>query len=407
MEKIKIINDPVYGFIKIPGDIIFRLIGHPYFQRLRRIKQLGLTHLVYPGAQHTRFHHALGALHLMGVAVESLKAKGVEISPDEAEAVSIAILLHDIGHGPFSHALEKVFVEGLAHEEISVQFMNRMNDEFGSALTTAIAIFEDKYPKKFLHQLVSSQLDIDRLDYLRRDSFFTGVYEGTIGSDRIINMMNVKGDALVIEAKGVYSIEKFLLARRFMYWQVYLHKTSVSAEQLLLKIMIRAKELAAQGVGLFCTSAFRYFLYNKIDKKAFISDTKALDTFALLDDYDIFAAIKEWMGHSDYILSALCKKMINRDLFKIELQPVRLSKEKIENMREKVSGKYNIPENLAHYFVFSGAVENRAYSTASINISILKNDDSVVDISKVSGLYELSGLTTSERKYFICYPKDL
>ena len=397
----------MYGFIKIPGDLIFQLIEHPYFQRLRRIKQLGLTHLVYPGAQHTRFHHALGALHLMGVAMETLKSKGVEITLEEEEAVSIAILLHDIGHGPFSHALEKVFICDSSHEDISILFMKRLNDEFGGALTNAIAIFEDTYPKKFLHQLVSSQLDIDRLDYLRRDSFFTGVYEGTIGSDRIINMMNVKNDSLVIEAKGVYSIEKFLLARRFMYWQVYLHKTSVSAEQLLLKIMLRAKELAMQGAELFCTSGFRYFLYNNIDKNSFTADGKALDAFAVLDDYDIFAAIKEWMGHSDFVLAALCKRMINRDLFKIELQPVRPDKEKIGKMQKSITEKHNIPESLAHYFVFYGAVENRAYSTDSININILNKNNSIMDISAVTGLYDIKGLTTSERKYFICYPKDL
>jgi HD superfamily phosphohydrolase len=407
LNKIKILNDPVYGFIRIPRDLVFNLIEHPYFQRLRRIKQLGLTHMVYPGALHTRFHHALGALHLLSMALETLKMKDVDISDEEAEAASIAILLHDAGHGPFSHALENILAPGIHHEELSLFFMESLNKEFDGKLSLAIEIFNGTYKKKFLHQLISSQLDVDRLDYLRRDSFYTGVYEGVIGSDRIIMMMNVVNNELVVEEKGIYSIEKFLLARRFMYWQVYLHKTVVSAEQLLIKILQRAKYLAAKGEDLFATPAFHYFLYNQINRHSFQSDSKVLDTFASLDDYDIIASIKSWITHSDIILSTLCKKMINRELNKIEFHKHPFPEEKINNLRETVSYKYSIPADQAHYFVFTDVVENSAYSAESIKINILMKDGAVLDIAEASDQYDLGTLSKNVKKYFICYPKQV
>lgn len=407
MSKIKIINDPVYGFVRIPGDIIFRLIEHPYFQRLRRIKQLGLTHLVYPGALHTRFQHAIGAQHLMRLALDNLRSKGIKITDEECDAASIAIILHDIGHAPFSHALEHSLIEGVHHEVLSLLFMEKFNEEFDGRLSLAIEIFKGTYHKKFLHQLVSSQLDVDRLDYLKRDSFYTGVYEGFIGSDRIIMMMNVENDELVVEAKGIYSIEKFLLARRFMYWQVYLHKTVVSAEQLLVKIMKRAKELANEGKELFATPSLHYFLYNKIKRSDLQPNSKVLDTFALLDDYDIQASIKAWMQHPDSILSTLCKKMICRDLFKIEFHKEPIDPVRVQFLQQEAAKAYAVPQDLAHYYVFTDEVENNAYSAESIKINILMKDKTVMDIAEASDQYDLSTLSKRVRKYFICYPKNL
>jgi len=368
LSKIKIFNDPVYGFVIIPRDIIFQLIEHPYFQRLRNIKQLGLTSLVYPGALHTRFHHALGALHLMHLAIDNLRQKGVVVSDEEYIGASIAILLHDIGHGPFSHALEQVMVEGISHEEISLLYMNRLNDEFGGQLSLAIEIFKGTYHKKFLHQLVSSQLDTDRLDYLRRDSFYTGVSEGTIGSDRIILMMDVRDNQLVIEDKGIYSVEKFLMSRSFMYWQVYLHKTVLSAELLIVKILERARELALAGETVFASPAFGFFLTQKINKNRFLTDSKVLDTFALLDDVDILASVKNWATHSDVILSALCKKMINRDLFRVELHKTPPSPETISQLKNKAAAKYHLSDSETSYFVFSDRVENKTYTSEEVNI---------------------------------------
>ena len=320
MNKKKIFNDPVYGFVSVPYEIIFDLIEHPYFQRLRNIKQLGLTHLVYPGALHTRFHHALGAMHLMSIALETLKNKGVKITEEESKAVTIAILLHDIGHGPFSHALESCIVPSIHHEDLSILLMKRLNIEFKGALTLAIEIFENKYDKKFLHQLVSGQLDMDRMDYLNRDSFYTGVSEGVIGFDRILKMICVIDDQLVIEEKGIYSIEKFLIARRLMYWQVYYHKTVISAEQLLVKVLRRAKEISVQGKVLFATPSFSFLLKNNPSADDFKGDERYLDAFANIDDHDIYSAIKVWTNDEDVILSKLCTELINRRLYSIEIQ---------------------------------------------------------------------------------------
>src|SRR5690554_3755238 len=325
LNKKKIINDPVYGFISIPSDLVYDLIEHRYFQRLRYIKQVSLTHLVYPGALHTRFHHALGAMHLMLLAIETLKGKGVEITKEEEEAAIIAILLHDIGHGPFSHSLEHTLVEGISHEHISHLIMNELNEEFAGQLTLAIAIFQDQHPKHFLHQLVSSQLDTDRMDYLNRDSFFTGVSEGVISFDRIIKMLNVANNQLVVEQKGIYSIEKFLIARRLMYWQVYLHKTVVSAEQMLIKALTRAKELSNSGVEMFATPALQHFLKQRITHQNFEQSNEHLDWFTKLDDSDIMSALKVWTNHEDFVLSTLCKKLLGRELFRTEMRTTPFS----------------------------------------------------------------------------------
>lgn len=406
-QGIKIFNDPVYGFVNLKKDLSFRIVEHPYFQRLRRIKQLGMTHYVYPGALHTRFHHALGAVHLLSLALENLVRKNVDISPEEQDAVSLAVLLHDIGHGPFSHALENAIVPGLSHEDLSLRFMEYFNVEFGG-LDMAISIFKDTYPKKFLHSLVSGQLDVDRLDYLRRDSFYTGVVEGNIGSDRIINMMNVRDDELVIEAKGIYSIEKFLLARRLMYWQVYLHKTVVAAEQLLLKIFIRAKEIAALDASLFCTPAFSFFLRGEGLTPDSGGNSKVLDTFAQLDDFDIMASIKVWAGHSDFILSTLCKKMIDRHLYKCTFSNEPVAEEELNALRSAMLSAYpQLDEKGLDYFVFTDKVENSIYSADKVRINILTEDGTAKDIAEVSGQYDLHTLSRQSTKYFLCYPKEL
>lgn len=360
-KKRKIINDPIYGFVTLPDDFIYELINHPYFQRLRRIKQLGLTNLVYPGALHTRFHHAIGAMYLMTEAIKVLQSKQIEITEDEVRAVTIAILLHDIGHGPFSHALEHTIVKGVSHEDISDLLMQRLNSWYDGKLTLAIKIFNNQYKKKFLHQLVSSQLDMDRLDYLRRDSFFTGVSEGVISSDRIIKMLNVKNDELVIEEKGIYSIEKFIIARRLMYWQVYLHKTVVSAENLLVNILVRAKQLAAKGIELFATPALSVFLKNNFSKKDFVSKPELLDSFASLDDYDIFTSVKVWAQHKDKILSTLCNNLVNRKLFRIELKREKAELSSKKELIEKCMKQYKLSKKEASFFVVSGEIENSAY----------------------------------------------
>lgn len=405
-NKRKILNDPVYGFISIPDELIFDIIEHPYFQRLRRIKQLGLTHMVYPGALHTRFHHAVGAMHLMSEAIEVLRSKGYEISEAEAQAVTIAILLHDIGHGPFSHALENNIVYGLNHEDISDLFMKRLNAFFEGKLSLAIEIFQNKYPKKFLHQLVSSQLDVDRLDYLKRDSFFTGVSEGVISTERIIKMLNIVDDNLVIEAKGIYSIEKFLVARRLMYWQVYLHKTVLAAENLLVRILKRAKYLCEKGHELFATPAFKEFLYNRYSAESFAENPELLDTFALLDDFDIYTSVKVWCNSADPILSELCSKMINRNLFHISLQNNPFDRDFIEGIRRKVQQKYGISHEETNYFVISEQVENNAYSIQHDNINILFKNGNILDISEASDLLNVQVLSKSVTKYFLCYPKE-
>ncbi len=405
-NKLKIFNDPIYGFITVPYPIIHDLIEHPYFQRLRRIKQVGMSHMVYPGALHTRFHHAMGAMHLMTEAIEVLRFKGVKISDEEAKGVTIAILLHDIGHGPFSHALEHSIVSGVHHEDLSSLFMQRLNEKFKGQLTTAIRIFNNTYPKKFLHQLVSGQLDMDRMDYLNRDSFYSGVSEGVISYDRIIKMLNVHKDQLVVEDKGIYSIEKFIVARRLMYWQVYLHKTVLSAENLLVNILSRAKELANKGEELFATPAFKYFLYNKISKKDFDKNPALLDLFAQLDDYDIHTSVKVWMNHSDKVLARLCTNMVERKLFKIELQSENFKENYVYKKLKAVMHNYKISEKEAAYFVITDKISNNAYNPEKDKINILFKNGNLKDITEASDQLNIRALSTPVQKHFICYPKD-
>ena len=405
MNKKKLFNDPVYGFVSIAYETVFDLIEHPYFQRLRNIKQLGLTHLVYPGALHTRFHHALGAMHLMGIALETLKNKGVAITEEEAEAVTIAILLHDIGHGPFSHALESCIVPGVQHEALSVLIMHRLNKTFNGKLSLAIAIFENKYEKKFLHQLVSSQLDMDRLDYLNRDSFYTGVSEGVIGFDRILKMLHVVNDELVVEEKGIYSIEKFLISRRLMYWQVYLHKTVIAAEQLLVKIFQRAKAIANKGVPLFASPSFNLLLTNKISTEAFYENELYLDAFMKLDDSDLFSAIKVWAEHEDLILAKLCKLLIDRKLFTIEMQNEAFTPKSIQAHKDKLTISFPLTSEEQDYFIFSGKITNNAYNMEVGKINILTKSKGLIDIADASDNLNLSALSKTVEKYFICYPK--
>lgn len=406
-NKRKIINDPIYGFVTLPDEIVYDLINHPIFQRLRRIKQLGLTNLVYPGALHTRFHHAIGAMHLMTEALQVLKSKGVKITEDECRAAIIAILLHDVGHGPFSHALEHTIVKGVHHEDISTMLMDELNKAFKGKLSLAIKIFKDEHPKKFLHQLVSSQLDVDRLDYLKRDSFFTGVSEGVISTDRIIKMLAVVDGNLVVEAKGIYSVEKFLIARRLMYWQVYLHKTVLSAEKLLVNILKRAKELSLHGADLFATPALSLFLKNNYSKKDFISKPELLKQFVLLDDYDIMASIKAWMNHEDKVLALLCKNMLERHLYKIQLQNKKFTEAEKNTWLEKVMKKYKLTKSEAEYFVFTESVNNSAYNSSEIKINILYNNNVLVDVAKASDQLNIKMLSKKVTKYFICYPKGL
>ena len=405
-NKKKIFNDPIYGFISIPYDIIYDLIEHPYFQRLRRINQLGLTHLVYPGALHTRFHHAMGAMHLMQRAIDVIRSKGHEITYEEAKGVTIAILLHDIGHGPFSHALEYCIVKNVTHETISALLMDRLNDHFNGELDLAIRIFKNQYHKKFLHQLVSSQLDMDRLDYLKRDSFYTGVSEGVISADRIISMLNVKDDALCVEAKGIYSIEKFIIARRLMYWQVYLHKTVLSAEQLLVHILKRAKELARNKVELFSTPTFRRFLYHDFDTESFAKDKSVLNDFAALDDFDITASIKAWQQHEDAILSMLCRSMLNRNLYKIELSNEPISSDRFDEKKQTVMDNLNISEHETEYLVFSGTIANNAYNPKNDKINLLYKDGTILDIAAAADQLNISMLSKSVTKYYTCFPKQ-
>lgn len=397
----------MYGFINIPSGIIFELIEHPYVQRLRRIKQLGMTHLVYPGALHTRFHHALGALHLMTQAIEVLRSKGHTITDEESEAVSIAILLHDIGHSPFSHALEKTLIDQVSHEELSLLFMERLNQEFNGRLSLAIKIFKNEYTKKFLHQLVSSQLDMDRLDYLNRDSFYTGVSEGVISSERIIKMLELHNDELVVEAKGIYSVEKFIIARRLMYWQVYLHKTVIAAEQMLINILKRAKELALNGDKLFATPAFKFFLENVISKKSLVSDENFISGYIALDDSDISASVKVWAQHTDKVLSWLCQCLVNRKLYKVVLQKEEFSSEVIDKLKVKAKQYFSIPDEDADYFVFSRSIVNNAYSVHNEQINILFKDGNVTDISKAADQLNISVLSTPVTKNYLCFAKEL
>lgn len=396
-NKLKIINDPVYGFIKIPYDLVFDLIEHPLFQRLRRIRQLGLTHFVYPGANHTRFQHAVGAMHLMGQAIEVIRSKGHSITDEEARAVTIAILLHDIGHGPFSHSLEHSLIKNTSHEEISLMFMEQLNDEFQGELSMSIAIFRNNYHKKFLHQLVSSQLDMDRLDYLKRDSFFTGVTEGVIGSDRIIKMLNVLNDQLVVDEKGIYSIEKFLIARRLMYWQVYLHRTVVASEQLLVMMLKRAQALTSGGKELFATPALTYFLQKH--------DQVSLEQFALLDDNDILASAKVWCNNSDRVLSMLADGLVNRNLFSVELDNQSFRADRVKEIRSSVAETLSITIEEAEYLVVSDSISNYAYSDMDDRITIMDKRGNSRDIAEASDILNISVLSKTVRKYFLCYPR--
>lgn len=403
-NKLKIFNDPIYGFIRIPSVLIFDLIAHPYFQRLRRISQMGLSYLVYPGAHHTRFHHALGCMHLMQKAVQVLRFKQVEISSEEEEGLLIAILLHDIGHGPFSHALENSVVDGVEHEAISLLFMEALNKEFNGSLTVAIAIFKGEYPKKFLNQLVSSQLDIDRLDYLKRDSFYTGVAEGNINSERLITMLHVVHGELVVEEKGIYSVEKFLIARRFMYWQVYLHKTGLVAEQLLISILKRAKSLVNNGQKLQCSAPLQFFITEAVTLSHF--GPEILLTFSQLDDIDVLSAIKSWQYHDDFVLSQLCKRILNRKLLKIELRNKRVNTAALQEQFIAFQQQHNLSDEEVSYFVFAGEIENKAYNQKEQNINILLRNGKVTDVANASDQLNLMALSKTVRKYYVCFPKE-
>jgi HD superfamily phosphohydrolase len=405
INKLKILNDPIYGFISIPNPFIYDLIQHPYFQRLRRISQMGLSYLVYPGAHHTRFHHALGCMHIMQKAIEVLRFKGVSISEEEENALLVAILLHDIGHGPFSHAMEHSIVEDINHEAISLLFMKNLNDEFGGKLSLAIQIFKGDYHRKFMLQLISSQLDMDRMDYLKRDSFYSGVAEGNISSDRLIQMMTVVNDQLVIEEKGIYSVEKFLMARRLMYWQVYFHKTSLVAELILTKVLKRAKELTQKGMVLNCSEPLLYFMNNKIDLASFDSNT--LDKFANLDDFDIISALKAWVNNDDFILSNLSKMIINRDLLKIKLKNEKFSKVDLESLKSKFSKDNQVSIQDSNYFIFKGKIKNQAYSVQAEPIRILKKDNTIEDVVEASDQLNLKSISKEVTKYYLCYPKQL
>ena len=399
----KILNDPVYGFITLNKGILLNIVDHPYFQRLGRIKQLGLTYLVYPGAHHTRFHHAIGAAHLMEQAVQTLKENGITISNDEKMAVILAILLHDIGHGPFSHALENSFVRGINHEEISKFFMHSLNHNFGGDLTLAIEIFNDQYPKRFLHDLVSSQLDMDRLDYLKRDSFFTGVSEGVVSNQRIIKMFSVVNDEIVIKEKGIYSIEKFIVARRLMYWQVYLHKTVLSAEFLLAKILERARELLNSGSNLFTVPNLKYFLTKSITKDN-VSQVEFLNHFSKIDDYDILTCIKVWTEDNDKVISKLSEMLINRKLLKVKISAKKFSDEEIDKIFKKNQKSLGFSNNEMQYFVFQKEMENNAYDPRKDEIKILFNDGSLKDITKASDNLNISALSKAVKKYYLFAP---
>jgi HD superfamily phosphohydrolase len=405
-NKHKILNDPIYGFTSIPNELIFDILEHPYYQRLRRITQLGLTYLVYPGAYHTRFHHALGAMHLMQKAVKTLQSKGHEITPAEETAVLAAILLHDIGHGPFSHALEHSIVNGVNHEDISLMIMDRLNEQFDGKLSLAIQIFKNQHPKLFLHQLISSQLDVDRLDYLKRDSFYTGVSEGVINSDRLISMFNVRNGELVIDAKAIYSVEKFIIARRLMYWQVYLHKAVLSAEFTLVEILKRAKYLVQNGTELFSTLALNEFLKKNHSLEDFNTNSGLLDTFCLLDDFDIMTSVKEWVHHKDKVLSLLCTKIIERKLLKIELQDQPFELEYILEIQKKTEAKFKINPNESQHLVFTDKIDNKAYNPKKDKINLLYKNETIVDIADAADQLNISVLAKTVTKYFLCYPKE-
>ncbi len=402
----KIINDPVFGFIPIPKGLLYELVKHPLLQRLTRIKQLGLSSVVYPGAQHTRFQHSLGAYYLMTEAIQHLTAKGNFIFDSEAEAVKAAILMHDIGHGPFSHVLEDTIAQGVSHEDISLMLMERINHEMDGQLSLAIRIFKDEYPKRFLHQLVSGQLDMDRLDYLRRDSFYTGVTEGNIGSARIIKMLDVKDDQLVVESKGIYSIENFLMARRLMYWQVYLHKASVAYERMLISTLLRAKELASHGEELFASPALRFFLYQDINREIFYQSPECLENFILLDDNDIWTSLKVWCTHPDKVLSTLSQNMVNRKVFKVEISTEPASEERKEELARLISQELNISIHEANrYFISVPSIEKNMYDPADDSINIIYKDGSTKNIAEASDMLNISLLSKKVKKYYLCYQR--
>ncbi len=407
MNKKKILNDPVYGFIHIKSDLVFDIIEDPIFQRLRRIKQLGLTDYVYPGALHTRFHHALGAMHLMGLALDSLRMKNVPINDDEYEATLIAILLHDIGHGPFSHALEFSLLKGIQHESLSLLLMQHLNQQHNNQLSLAIKIFQDSYHRGFFHSLISSQLDIDRLDYLKRDSFFTAVPEGNISLERIILMLNVVNDELVVEEKAIYSIENFLNARRMMYWQVYLHKTSVGAEKILISLINRAKEIAQSGQNVSTSAALEQFLTQNYTLEDFQNRPSLLAQYAKLDDYDIWGAIKCWSTHGDKILRLLANMMLERKLFKISLRNEPLKKSEITAVRESIASVLNIRQADSRYFYAHGEVSNAAYASGKKNINILKKDGSIVELSEAADLPNIKAMSKIVKKYYLSWPKNV
>jgi len=405
VQRKKIINDPVYGFINVSSETVFNVIEHRYFQRLRRIKQLGLTNLVYPGANHTRFHHALGAMHLIGKAMNVLRTKGVDITDEEYEAAELAILMHDIGHGPFSHVLEHSFVHGIAHEKISLAFMRLINDELHGALDTAIDIFTGEYSKQFLHQLVSSQLDVDRLDYLTRDSFYTGVSEGIVGLDRIIEMMNVVNDQLVVDEKGIYSVEKFLVARRLMYWQVYLHKTTIGADSVLINVLKRAKDLSQDGKAVYMTPSLSFFSNNHITGDKIINDTDVLHRFSLLDDVDVVASVKHWYNSDDAVLNHLSNALIQRKLPKVILNDSALHENELKEISEDIQRKFNFSESEASYLVSSGALRNTTYQPSREKIWIRTKNGDLIDLATAASNYNFVGTKALATKYFVCRPK--
>jgi HD superfamily phosphohydrolase len=405
MIDAKIINDPVFGFIKIPHGILLDVVQHPLMQRLTRIKQLGLANAVYPAAQHTRFQHSIGAFHLMSEAITSLTQKGIFIFDSEAEAVEAAILMHDIGHGPFSHVLENTLITGISHEEISLMMMEQINREMNGALNLALKIFKDEYPKHFLHQLISSQLDMDRLDYLRRDCFFTGVNEGNIGSARIIKMLNVVDDQLVVESKGIYSIENYLTSRRLMYWQVYLHKTAVAYEKVLVNTLLRAKHLAREGKDVFAPPCLKYFLYNDVNGEMFRNDPEALSNYGQLDDNDIWSAMKVWAQSNDKILSMLAKDMLDRNIFKVEVSNEPITAEREETLREQLSQAFGISKEETNYLFSVNTIQKDMYDVNDDRISILFKDGTTKDIAESSEILNVGLLSKKIRKYYLCYQR--
>lgn len=407
LTKGKIINDPVHGFISIPGGIIQDIIDHGYFQRLRRILQLGLTNMVYPGANHTRFHHALGAMHLMGVALQTLRNKGISISDAEEEAARIAILLHDVGHGPFSHALENSILEEVHHEHLSLAIMERLNFQMGGRLSLAIEMFRGAYHRPFFNQLISSQLDIDRLDYLPRDCFFTGVAEGAISADRIIRMMDVVNEELVVEEKGMFSIENFLNSRRLMYWQVYLHKTTVSAEEMLIQLMARARHLIRQGSDLEMPESLKPFFIRQFGKEAFLSDPQWLNHFVLLDDFDIWFCIKRWLNHPDFVLAFLARGIMDRKLLKVQISNQAMQPQSLEAAREIVCREWGISAFDARFLVFEKTISNSAYISGGNRINIRTRAGEILDVAQATDLPNIQAMTTEVKKYIFCQPKPI